>query len=422
MNFNINHNCMSIQVRSVAAPPWHIQEFLWLRQVMDLGVALKLLRDVGNDEAQEAAARALVLFAVDDCNKAVIAAAGSVPLLVDLVEHGSVGAKEQACWALTNLAVNPCLRRVIAEASGVETLLLAVVEDDGSDLCQAMAAAALANMAWDDDTAAIIMGMGAIDALVDLERSGSALVKEMVAWALGNLACSSPDVRLALAGAGAIPPLIELLRSGTYGARARAGRPPAVLSSHMADEKGVLARALEGLGARAAVSALVPAVWVPPWVPTRKPAAGAALGGLPSVASLGASWPLTTTRAGSKTWVSSQVRAAAPRRTSAARARTQNSASSNSDKSRRAEQSRRRARTQGHSPNVMWIVNTRARSPSSCSALQKPPPPPPIQNEAQGLRALQRTLSVLDELRMQPVEVARSARFMPVRRLGVRTT
>ena len=352
----------------------------------------------------------------------MIAAAGSVPLLVDLVEHGSVGAKEQACWALTNLAVNPCLRRVIAEASGVETLLLAVVEDDGSDLCQAMAAAALANMAWDDDTAAIIMGMGAIDALVDLERSGSALVKEMVAWALGNLACSSPDVRLALAGAGAIPPLIELLRSGTYGARARAGRALAVLSSHMADEKGVLARALEGLGARAAVSALVPAVWVPPWVPTRKPAAGAALGGLPSVASLGASWPLTTTRAGSKTWVSSQVRAAAPRRTSAARARTQNSASSNSDKSRRAEQSRRRARTQGHSPNVMWIVNTRARSPSSCSALQKPPPPPPIQNEAQGLRALQRTLSVLDELRTQPVEVARSARFMPVRRLGVRTT
>ncbi|EGB01871.1 hypothetical protein AURANDRAFT_69414 [Aureococcus anophagefferens] len=216
---------------------------------MDLGFALKLLRDVGNDEAQEAAARALVLLAVDDCNKAVIAAAGSVPLLVDLVEHGSVGAKEQACWALTNLAVNPCLRRVIAEASGVETLLLAVVEDDGSDLCQAMAAAALANMAWDDDTAAIIMGMGAIDALVDLERSGSALVKEMVAWALGNLACSSPDVRLALAGAGAIPPLIELLRSGTYGARARAGRALAVLTSHMADEKGVLARALEGLGA-----------------------------------------------------------------------------------------------------------------------------------------------------------------------------
>ena len=193
---------------------------------------MKLLRDVGNDEAQEAAARALVLFAVDDCNKAVIAAAGSVPLLVDLVEHGSVGAKEQACWALTNLAVNPCLRRVIAEASGVETLLLAVVEDDGSDLCQAMAAAALANMAWDDDTAAIIMGMGAIDALVDLERSGSALVKEMVAWALGNLACSSPDVRLALAGAGAIPPLIELLRSGTYGARARRPRPGRALLPH----------------------------------------------------------------------------------------------------------------------------------------------------------------------------------------------
>jgi hypothetical protein len=73
----------------------------------------------------------------------------------------------------------------------------------------------------------------------------------MVAWALGNLACSSPDVRLALAGAGAIPPLrlIELLRSGTYGARARAGRALAVLTSHMADEKGVLARALEGLGA-----------------------------------------------------------------------------------------------------------------------------------------------------------------------------
>ncbi|KAH8061456.1 hypothetical protein JL722_4079 [Aureococcus anophagefferens] len=118
-----------------------------------------------------------------------------------------------------------------------------------------MAAAALANMAWDDDTAAIIMGMGAIDALVDLERSGSALVKEMVAWALGNLACSSPDVRLALAGAGAIPPLIELLRSGTYGARARAGRALAVLTSHMADEKGVLAGARRPRRARRGVGA-----------------------------------------------------------------------------------------------------------------------------------------------------------------------
>ena len=73
---------------------------------------------------------------------------------------------------------------------------------------------ALANLAYNEDNRVAIAAAGGIAPLVEVVRSGCAGAKGDAAVALGNLALND-DNRVAIAAAGAIPPLVDFLRSGS---------------------------------------------------------------------------------------------------------------------------------------------------------------------------------------------------------------
>ena len=82
-----------------------------------------LLRDK-SATAKHFAGRALGYLAHDNGNKVLIAEAGGIPLLVDLLRDGSAGDKEEAAWALGNLARNNDANALaIALAVGLEAFV-----------------------------------------------------------------------------------------------------------------------------------------------------------------------------------------------------------------------------------------------------------------------------------------------------------
>ena len=82
---------------------------------------------------------------------------------------------------------------------------------------------------------------GAIDPLVALLRGGSAVAKEEAAGALRNLACND-DNEVAIAAAGGIVPLVELTRSGTDGAKEEAAGALGNLAGNNADNRAAMER------------------------------------------------------------------------------------------------------------------------------------------------------------------------------------
>ncbi|KAH8051973.1 hypothetical protein JL722_10418 [Aureococcus anophagefferens] len=173
------------------------------------------------------AARALGNLAYcNDANQILIAEAGGVPPLVHLLRNGSAEAKLRAARALGSLAFNDDNIVLIAEAGGIAPLVELV--RDGSAEAKEKAAWALCWLAGNDDNLVLIAEARGIPPLVHLLRVGSAKVKVMAASNAAHALCSlaGNDDNLVLiteaaasalaliAEAGAVPPLVDLLRDG----------------------------------------------------------------------------------------------------------------------------------------------------------------------------------------------------------------
>ena len=173
-------------------------------------------------------------------------ALGVEPLIVALVKAAMMDDKSKliAATSLSNLACDPTLRKDIAKAGGIEPLValarggteiqktggsglkmlayhdhenkariaiagyraLVALIDNGNE-----AAAALSNLAVNDDNRVAIAEAGGIERLVKLLRTATPLGR--MAAALNNLALNDQN-RAAIAEAGAIDHLVMLARDG----------------------------------------------------------------------------------------------------------------------------------------------------------------------------------------------------------------
>jgi len=197
-----------------------------------------LVRD-GNAKQKESAAGALRNLAVNDDNKIRIAEAGGIPPLVALVRDGNAKQRESAVGALGDLAVNDDNKHRIEEAGGIPPLVALV--RDGNAKQRESAAGALENLAVNDNKILI----AEVEALAALVRDGNADQKVSATDALRILARRPeaverrPDnsvgwygldyrmmrcdglcrrVFAIIAKAGGIPPLVALVRDGTWAA------------------------------------------------------------------------------------------------------------------------------------------------------------------------------------------------------------
>ena len=181
----------------------------------------------GDGEAKARAAKALWVFLVSLQEPSeeiiVIAAAGAIPILIDIIRTGA--AKHYALGALANLARGPSvIRDAVAAAGGPNGSIALFVEfmRSGSKYQKKWATVALLYLAKDSDERRIaIKTAGALPPAIHLARSGGDRAKEFAAILLRNLACHK-DNRIAIALAGAIPVLVALEESGPAAAKAQA--------------------------------------------------------------------------------------------------------------------------------------------------------------------------------------------------------
>ncbi|KAK7239659.1 hypothetical protein SO694_00028367 [Aureococcus anophagefferens] len=105
------------------------------------------------------------------------------------------------------------------------------------------AAGALVYLAWNDDNKVAIAAAGGIAPLVELVRSGCADAKGSAARALANLASGNADNQVAIAAAGGIAPLVDLLRDGCVDGKGAAAHTLQILARNNADNKVAIAAA-----------------------------------------------------------------------------------------------------------------------------------------------------------------------------------
>jgi vacuolar protein 8 len=176
---------------------------------------VRALRE-GDDAAKTAAAEALAddlsFFAYYHAN--IVAEAGGIAPLVELLRDGSAEAKLWAAMALGHLACNRATNQVlIAEAGGIAPLVELL--RDGSAGAEMWAAWALGILACNDANRVLIAEAGAIPRLVELLRDGSAEAKFEAASALCNLAHNNDANAVAIAAAVGFDAVVELARSGS---------------------------------------------------------------------------------------------------------------------------------------------------------------------------------------------------------------
>jgi len=149
--------------------------------------------------AQEVAAGVVSILALEALSAEAIAESGALPPLVALLRSNHASCREAAAAALANVAAGGTdLARKVARAGAVGPLV------------RVLAAGASSNShPWSAPSGNIVAADGS---------------REAAARAVRNMAAGCGDVAAALVHAGAVPPLLQLLKFGSYkGREAAAG-------------------------------------------------------------------------------------------------------------------------------------------------------------------------------------------------------
>ncbi|KAL6863719.1 hypothetical protein ACP4OV_016622 [Aristida adscensionis] len=175
----------------------------------------------GLDLKLKALASLLELLADDPAAETaqVVAADGDVAALLRLLDASSHSAlRDRAVSAVAGLATAcAASRRVVFEEGGLGPLLR-VLDSGSAPATRERAAAAIEAITADAGSAWALSAYGGVYILINACRpgSGSAAVQALAVAALKNVA-SIDDVRAALVEEGGLPVLVDLLASGTAG-------------------------------------------------------------------------------------------------------------------------------------------------------------------------------------------------------------
>ncbi|KOO28606.1 vacuolar protein 8 [Chrysochromulina tobinii] len=144
----------------------------------------------------------------------MIAQAGGIKPLVALLKEGSANGQRDACGALANIARGRTeYQQKVVDAGGVTSMAALLRNGDASAAEQA--AAGLASISQCVGAQKLIISSGAVPPLVNLLKVNQRFEAQIrAAEALANLAQNSDEGCEAVAKAGAIPRILELLGTG----------------------------------------------------------------------------------------------------------------------------------------------------------------------------------------------------------------
>ena len=190
-----------------------------MAEIEGLVRALRRALREGDNAAKTGAARALGSLACSHANRVLIAAAGGIPPLVELLCDGSAYAKLSAAWALRNLARLENNKVLIAEAGGIPSLVELLRDGDAAAKYQARWTLGVLAENSASNAVAIAAAVG-LEALVELARRGRVTVDDRSVVSTGNAGakCKAALVVAALLG-GCVPDSVpRVLRAviGSY--------------------------------------------------------------------------------------------------------------------------------------------------------------------------------------------------------------
>ncbi|OAY32649.1 U-box domain-containing protein 3 isoform X1 [Manihot esculenta] len=186
----------------------------------------------GNDGAKENSAATLFSLSVLEEYKEKIGRSGAVKALVDLLASGTLRGKKDAATALFNLSILHENKARIVQARAVKYLVKLM--DPATGMAD-KAVALLANLSTIGEGRLAIVRAGGIPPLVEIVESGSLRGKENAASALLQLCLNSPKFCSIVLQEGAVPPLVALSQSGTTRAKEKAQQ----LLSHFRSQREV---------------------------------------------------------------------------------------------------------------------------------------------------------------------------------------
>ena len=192
----------------------------------DIYISIEVLRGDGDDAAKTEAAQTLNNFALeevdDPCFKDQILAEGGIEQLIDLLRVDSAEAKQWAAAALCNLARRHDEIATRIAQPGLDGIAL-LIKLLGNEEAKINAAQALRNVAYHEnwgssvgtyeDNADQIVQAGAIPPLVGLLRDGDD-AKDAAAEALRCLAWTAIRCKVEIAAAVGFDAVVELARRG----------------------------------------------------------------------------------------------------------------------------------------------------------------------------------------------------------------
>ncbi|EER87680.1 U-box domain-containing protein 12 [Sorghum bicolor] len=174
----------------------------------------------GSMEARENAAATLFSLSVVDENKVTIGGAGAIPPLINLLCDGSPRGKKDAATAIFNLCIYQGNKIRAVKAGIVIHLMNFLVDPTGGMIDEALTL--LAILAGNPEAKAVIAQSDPIPPLVEVIKTGSPRNRENAAAVLWSLCCTAVEQTRAAKAAGAEDALKELSDSGTERAKRKA--------------------------------------------------------------------------------------------------------------------------------------------------------------------------------------------------------
>ena len=152
------------------------------------------------------AAHALFVLTIED-NDAAIVEAGGIPPLVAILQSGTDPAKRNACLALQNLSIHDINKRKTVAAGSIPLLVTLL----NADVHKVAAVDALYHLALLDNHKVMITAAGAIPPLVEMLKDQQ---KQAAALKLLYELAKHEANKMTIGSAGSIPPLFAIIKEG----------------------------------------------------------------------------------------------------------------------------------------------------------------------------------------------------------------
>ncbi|KAL1189332.1 U-box domain-containing protein 15 [Cardamine amara subsp. amara] len=147
-------------------------------------------------------------------NRVLIANAGAIPLLVQLLSYPDSGIQENAVTTLLNLSIDEVNKKLISDEGAIPNII--EILQNGNREARENSAAALFSLSMLDENKVTIGLSNGIPPLVDLLQHGTLRGKKDALTALFNLSLNSANKGRAI-DAGIVQPLLNLLKDKNLG-------------------------------------------------------------------------------------------------------------------------------------------------------------------------------------------------------------